>query len=91
LHSVAGKEAQVSTHRDQTFECALKLAAFELLEHSGAHAAALPLGAGGERFVMVGTPDEIRRFLDGNPGVDEARYDRPMLAGNVTSFHSRQR
>jgi hypothetical protein len=81
----------MATHKDQTFECALKLAAFELLEHSGAHAAALPLGAGGERFVMVGTPDEIRRFLDGRADVDEARYDRPMLAENVTALPGRER
>lgn len=78
----------MSTHKDQTFECALKLAAFELLEHSGAHAAALPLGAAGERFVMVGTPDEIRRFLDARSGADEVRYDRPMLAGNGASLPS---
>jgi hypothetical protein len=76
----------MSSHKDQTFECALKLAAFELLEHSGARAVALPLGAGAERFVMVGTTDEIHRFLGGQSGIDEARYDRPMLSDNVTSL-----
>lgn len=81
----------MASHNDQAFECSLKLAAFELLEHSGARAAALPLGAGGERFVMVGTPAEIRRFLDYQTEIDGARYERPMLPGNVTPISAPSR